>query len=614
MPPKGEFEVCYFGIDNQGNQIPCGGLDYSRPYSCLAPNALAPGTVNTQSINGFVCSSPIVAQQPYQSFNLTTNEFVMGIYYGGFTYANTINPISIGFIVTNVAVYEVTTLYVVSLVHTWSSGEITAAMVYPGNNVSFVQINNVVYITGTMLTGIFQIDLTAGPAGTFSQSTTYVAGAYLFELAGRLCVAECLFPTGGGTGTSLRPTIAWSGVGAYAGSGGSDPWNPANGLGGGYNLLADVPDQITGVAAIGRSAFIFRQNGITQQDPGPSGIQPFVWYHLWASSTGVGALPGTIAQFGQQAIFRSSDNIYSISLTGGIQPIGSQMIAKILSDFAQNPAFLNWVSADANAYYTASIVNIAGQLHYLLTFSWAGRDRGMGTASLVNLVSTVYDLNLADGSWHLWDTNQYLQFTNNGGAGFSGFTTPIIGVYDTYFSTNLLVCGTVLTYGTYLSGHLTGIINQFLPLSYDYLSDPYTANNSYLAAYYVATAMPITKLYFRGETISLGHKITSRRIRIQADNAPYPTSNETTSKGGTQQITVYLTADDPYPISSPVISMSGNAAPQGNPIQTYYGDLVKSGQMVQASIIATSVPLANVPLLRLATVSFIGIDTTGTTQ
>jgi len=67
---KGEFEVAYGG--------PWGGLDYSRPYNTLEANSLAPGSVNTQAINGFQCSSPWIATSPYTP-NFPVGEFVIGV-------------------------------------------------------------------------------------------------------------------------------------------------------------------------------------------------------------------------------------------------------------------------------------------------------------------------------------------------------------------------------------------------------------------------------------------------------------------------------------------------------------------------------------------------------
>ena len=86
MPPKGEFEVTYFGgTDNTGNT--CGGLDYSRPYTALDKNHLAPGSVNLQNINGFLCSSPWLGTSPYAT-SFSAGEFVIGIspvYYSNFS-------------------------------------------------------------------------------------------------------------------------------------------------------------------------------------------------------------------------------------------------------------------------------------------------------------------------------------------------------------------------------------------------------------------------------------------------------------------------------------------------------------------------------------------------
>src|ERR1700746_2331254 len=53
------------------------GLDYSKPYNTLDQNSLAPGTVNTQSINGYLTSSPWISVPP-SSTSHAPGEVVIG--------------------------------------------------------------------------------------------------------------------------------------------------------------------------------------------------------------------------------------------------------------------------------------------------------------------------------------------------------------------------------------------------------------------------------------------------------------------------------------------------------------------------------------------------------
>jgi hypothetical protein len=272
---------------------------------------------------------------------------------------------------------------------------------------------------------------------------------------------------------------------------------------------------------------------VSQIDPNPgtsnSGIQPFTFYHLWSSAQGVGAFAGTVAQFGQQVLFRSSDNVYSISINAGLQPLGQRMIAKIAAD--QRTADFNGTAVMASTFttgywYFASIVNMAGQLHYLLAFS-AFEEVKTGSGTTFKYVALVYDYNLPENAWHLWDSSLY--FAQNGTAQpFKGFSTPItqtqdinsssggIGGIPSQFGLQYLLAGTLTTLTTTALG---GVLNQFVPLDYDFTTNPY---GGYPQPAYVAQALPQTTIVFRAEIISLGHKVSTRRLRIQADNAPLP--------------------------------------------------------------------------------------------
>ena len=536
MPPKGEQEVIYGG--------PWGGLDFSRPYNVLDPQFLAPGTVNTSQINGFLTTSPWLGQTPYNPNVFAANEWVIGIFesrvYASTAIAGGFQLTTVTIVVTNLKVYVAfgsqnagnnVQANGLNLVHTWAGGELNPPYMVPGQAISFVEIAGTTYFTGLMLTGIFSLTI-AGGAFVFAQATNYVAGQYLIELDGRLVVAQCYFPGGGGTGTSVLPTVAWSGPGLYAGVGPSDPWNPVNNLGGGFNELSDVPDVITGLAGIGRSALIFRQTGVSQIDPNPgtsnSGLQPFTFYHLWASAQGVGAFAGTVAQFGQQVLFRSSDNVYSISINAGLQGLGNRIIAKIAID--QRAADLNGTAVMASTFatgywYFGSIVNIAGQLHYLLAFS-AFKENNTGSGTTFTYVDLVYDYNLSESAWHLWDISAYFNKTGTPQP-FSGFSCPItqtqdinsssggLGGIPSQFGLQYLLVGVLTTLTTTALG---GLLNQFVPFDYDFNSNPYV----YAAPAYTPQALPLTTIVFRAEVISLGHKISTRRLRIQADNAPIP--------------------------------------------------------------------------------------------
>lgn len=654
MPVKGEFEITYFG--GPDNPAPCGGVNYSAPYTALPPNDLAPGSVNTQNINGFLCSSPWVALNPF------TTVFAAGEYLlGSFEFADESGSQDLGssivyrsIIVTNVKVYVGTFSAAMAtqiprqpliVVHTWAGGEVQPLLMYPGQAVSFIQSNGIVYFTGLMLTGIFAYGALAGPgtANAFIQATGYVAGQFISELAGRLVVAECIFPTGGGTGTNVQPTVAWSGVGifgqAWDGNPAHDVWDALNqaffnGNIGGFNLLGDVPDQITGMGTVGQSIIIVRTNGLTQQDPNStysnSGIQPYNWYHMWSSTQGVGGYSGTVAQWGQALTFRSSDNVYTLSMSAGLTPVGTKIIAKIIADqrAVENAPGVNQslnagsltFSFNVTFWNFASIYNLDGQLHYLLTFSAYTTDP---TAAPSQQIYTCYgyDLNMSDGSFHFWDFGQY--YFQSGQGSFKGFSCPVVPQKCSFTShvgspqtlltlalPSFLLFGAFISYGPLSdSTGMSGTLLQLVPFNYDIASNPIT---NYVAALYETESSPSTTIVFRGETLSLGHKITARRLRLQTDNAPLPT----VLNNSQQQAIVTFNGENSNAISPP-INMNGNVAEPGLAIQTYYGDAVLSDEMVQASvtsIFSTTAAWQTLCAFRIASASLLGNDATGTTQ
>lgn len=664
---KGDQEILYFGPGQ-----PCGGLDYSLPYNCLAPNSLADGTVNTTQINGFVCSSPWIAIDFVQGSASVLGEYVIGTFRWSTQNVNPILATSTEIVVTNIGVYisQPQTSFVAGstfgapghlLVHTWLVAEINSGYLIPGLSVSFVEVNGTVYFTGLMLNGIFSLAIGATYiTPVFAQATSYVCAAYIAELGGRLIAAQCRFPGGGGTGTNVLPTVAWSGPGEYAGSGASDPWNPANGFGGGFNLLSDVPDTISGLAGMGRSAIIFRLSGLTQCDPntgGNSGLQPFNFYHLWSSQDGVGAYPGTVAQFGYTVWFLSSDNAYSMNLYNGPGPIGAKIIPKILADLKSANYFLAVNNSTAlfssAAWMFGSIVNFSGQLHYLISLSSYTFSTGSPTQQ--QNTAFVYDYNISENAWHFWDMAQYATggfLAQLNSSPIVAFSSPIIGnqvsiqgalvhapsnipttLTFPFFSFGAFTAAIPsynYGFGTISSYQLTGSLFLMVPFDYNFKSNPY---NGAVSGYFLPIAIPKTTLTFRGEILSIGHRTVNRRLRVQADNAPMPSVATVPSiQVGSQQqaqatftgslpnnsVTSFLAWTQGAGPSQPVPYMQGNYPPQGAPMQTYYADMVLEDEMIQTSIQSfindTTNPWNSLPAFRLSSVSLITMDPKSTTQ
>jgi hypothetical protein len=636
MPPKGEYEVIY---------VPSKGLDFSRPYNTIDKEYLAPGSVNTQAINGFLCSSPWVGTSPF-STTFAAGEIVLGQFVINNTVAVTGEsiPQSLILIVTNIAVYigDFSTVLLANptaqpqlqTVHTWAGGEVNNTFMSAGNTVAFLEVQTgppsvitSVYFTGLMFNGVFHVVAN----GTFSTATTYVCGRYIAELGGRIVLAQTRFPTGGGPfGNVVSATVAWSGVGSFDGSGVTDPWNPANfatlnGNVGGFNLLSDTPDQLTGIATMGRSGMLARTHGFTSMDPGPSGIDPWLFYHLWSSPQGAGAYNETFQQYGQLVMFLADDNVYIMSLSGGLQNVGDKIISKIKADlrqagfkgiFGANP--ISGAGEQSTAWYLASFAVIGGQLHYLLSFN---AYVGNLPTSIKPYTATclVYDYNVVEGAWHIWDLSQYYKQSVLG-SGFLFFSSPILDASEVIGrqanfggqTDPLAVTLQFLLFGAITSPRTTvplvnanGQMFQFVALDYDVNTNPFTA---YWANLYTPLSMPATTVKFRGENVGLGHTVAQRRLRIQSMNAPFPTT--VASYQG--QVNVTFQGSQQGSQTTPIPVNLGVPAV----IENDYGDVRLADQMVQATInvvITGGTPWRNLPLLRLATVSLIGMDPRGTT-
>lgn len=656
----GEFEIEYFGTPQ--NPKPCSGLDFVRPINTLEPNSLAPGSINTQSIDGMLSSSPWLANSPF-STTFAAGEWCMGIFLMVFPSSANIQVPHEYLVVTNVGVYTSNLLFPVAslatavvptlvLRHTWAPTEIDTNFMQPGNAVSFVQLAvagvnyGVVFFSGLMLKGIFFWSM---GTFTFGQASGYVCGAYLTELGGRLVLAECKFPTGGGpSGDVESSTVAWSGVGIFGQSWDLNPlhdvYDPANsaffvGNIGGFNLLNDLRDQITGLCTVGRSAIILHETGITQQDPNSaystSGIQPFVWYHLWNSSQGVGAYKGTVAQYGEMIVFTSSDNVYALSLGGGLAAIGTKIIAKILAERRKIRVTTGVVESTTpviglilqSSWFFASLVIIAGQLHYFLTFSaYTTTPAVQPTAQ--NYFTFIYDYNLVEDAWHFVDFASYYRQTQQG-TGFIGISCPILNAYITLAQKSVAAPPTSIvnvvyypefymlpaftSYGTLVAASgflLSGQLFQLVPFDYDFATDWRTA---FIAPLYPPLAVPQTTIVMRAETLAPGHKLSARRLRIQADNAPLPTV-----VANARQLANVAFLGSISRATAPTITMKGNAASDFLAMQTYYGDAVLSDEMIQPSMISPVVSVVNawqsLAAFRISSLSMIGIDTKITTQ
>src|SRR6266496_1544777 len=165
---------------------------------------------------------------------------------------------------------------------------------------------------------------------------------------------------------------SWSLIGAFTEQPGAN--NRA-----GFNDELDVPDSILGAFTVGTTAFILRQNGITEVTSTGQGINPFNFNHLWASDRGIGNIfPFGYASYGPLGIFISSDDIYNVSL-GGFNRIGGMARDAIYKDLYA--AIENPIGSIIPYYQLNYVYN-----HYKLVIPQAGGTR-------------IWNYSIEDSSW-----------------------------------------------------------------------------------------------------------------------------------------------------------------------------------------------------------------------
>lgn len=152
-------------------------------------------------------------------------------------------------------------------------------------------------------------------------------GFFLIELNSQLLLLNTTEgPTNGAGTQSFTQRIRW------CPSGLPTIWDPLVNLGAGFNDELDVSDNIMGAMTVGTTAFIFRNNGITEVTSTGNGVNPFTFNHLWASDRGIGNIfPFGYASYGPLGIFISSDDVYNVSL-GGFKKIGGVNRDAIFAD------------------------------------------------------------------------------------------------------------------------------------------------------------------------------------------------------------------------------------------------------------------------------------------
>jgi hypothetical protein len=173
-------------------------------------------------------------------------------------------------------------------------------------------------------------------------------------------------------------TIAWSTVTDFSDTSvGSFNSNPNTNAGdtGGFDVLTNYSQGLAvGIVNLGNALYVIMTQGIVQVDPASSGTAPFTFYNFWQERIPVGALLGTLDQFGPIAAFVSPDNV-NVWVPGSQSQIGTPIMAYLRSLFRNMT-----MQEDPNAAYplllnppsSASFYTLYNENHYALSFNVFG--------------------------------------------------------------------------------------------------------------------------------------------------------------------------------------------------------------------------------------------------
>lgn len=210
---------------------------------------------------------------------------------------------------------------------------------------------------------------------------TSFSAFYLMELGAKIICAYTI-ETKAGITNIFPYRVRWTNTPPAA----NTPFDPTVNLGAGLNDELDVPDTITGIMPLGRTGYIYRNNGITEMIPNSSG-NGFDFDHLWASDRGIGnVLPQSLAGYGPMHIFIAGDNAYQLT-PNSFTAIGGLAFNAIAKDLGMAYGV---ISATIIPYFSRAVP---------YSVYWL-------TIPLINdtVAHWLYDIN--EQSWTRWTNNR----------------------------------------------------------------------------------------------------------------------------------------------------------------------------------------------------------------
>jgi hypothetical protein len=131
----------------------------------------------------------------------------------------------------------------------------------------------------------------------------------------------------------------------WSASGDPQEWRPNYDSTAGFADLLEVPDSITGFATLGRSGYIFRNNGITLMTPTGVSVAPFQFDQVTNAPLGVGCwYPYSLSTYGSICCFVSTSEIYAFD-GSSFNNIGASAKKKIFADIGASPveSIYGWI-------------------------------------------------------------------------------------------------------------------------------------------------------------------------------------------------------------------------------------------------------------------------------
>lgn len=370
------------------------------------------------------------------------------------------------------------------------------------------------------------------PGLSYVLNNSYVGGKYCTVLDGYLLTANTNQPTD--APPIKRGRVNWSAPYAFG------VWDPAIDRRAGYNVLADVQDEITGIFSLANVGFVLRTSGLTQLTPIGIAIQPFDFPTLATGNFGIGCTyPDTVDTFANYAAWGDGDNFYLFS-GGAPQAICGKAQEAIYKDL-WNP-----LTVDPNTGFNSNVsgrfINGSGNLKTpALRYVIAITDSASLNSPVyaINVIFWIYDISKKTWTRILFDMKKYLNTTYGATQVNQLFYSGLSSINLTPFTgTGLNYC--IYTYSCQLveAGVTTTNVNAVVNI-----------NEIVLGEYVLSEFLNNTgTLVFKQEEVKIRRQPTISLVTIRA--AGYGTIQVTVGNASFTSIVLTTDPNNPAPMQT----------------------------------------------------------------